>query len=385
MADHAEPVAAAMRAFGVNAQMLPESDDRSMTLSRDVTNGKECLPFRDTLGVFLRMAEDGLLPAHARVLMASSFGPCRFGKYAQEQQKILDERGIDLKVMATVSNNAYADIGLGSRFEILAWRGIVAVDHLQKLLWTTRPYERESGATNRAYEHYLSQLSEFVEQRRPLRPLLEEAAQTFLSLRDPTAAARPRVGINGEIYLRANRFCNSDLVLHCEANGLEVEISPMSEWIKYITVRNLEDGWANRDYRRLLKGTIRKIALDRYERGISSAFRQAITEDEPSTAVLAGASAAYLPSRNGSEAVLSLGSGIRQMADPHFAAVISVMPHGCMPGGIVAAMAEQISRQFGHKPWISLTYDGFADKVNPERIADLGEQLRHQARQNGHK
>ena len=66
------------------------------------------------------------------------------------------------------------------------------------------------------------------------------------------------------------------------------------------------------------------------------------------------------------------------MRDPHYAAVISVMPHGCMPGGIVAALAEQISVEYDHKPWISLTYDGFPDKVNPERVADLAEQLKHQ-------
>jgi predicted nucleotide-binding protein (sugar kinase/HSP70/actin superfamily) len=45
------------------------------------------------------------------------------------------------------------------------------------------------------------------------------------------------------------------------------------------------------------------------------------------------------------------------MEDPHFAGVISVMPHGCMPGGIVAALAEKFARDY-HKPWISLTYDG---------------------------
>ena len=74
--------------------------------------------------------------------------------------------------------------------------------------------------------------------------------------------------------------------------------------------------------------------------------------------------------------MLSLGSGALQLASPHFAGVISVMPHGCMPGGIVAAIAEQISREHAHKPWISLTYDGFTDKVNPERVADLAEQVR---------
>ncbi len=379
MSDHAEVLAAAMRSFGVKAQVLPESDERSMALSRDVTNGKECLPFRDTLGVFLRMAEEGSIPPRSRAMMAGSFGPCRLGKYAQEQQKILDERGIQLEVMTTVSNNAYSDLGLGPRFELLAWQGVLAADQLQKLLWTTRPYERRPGETNEAYQHFVAELVAAIEGRRTLEPLMREATATFGELRDPALPRRPRVGINGEIYLRANRFCNQDLVALCEANGLEAEVAPMSEWLKYTTMRNLEDGWANREAGRTLKGALRKLATDYYERKVASWFEAVIHEREPSTRDLLAASGRYLPSRNGSEAILSLGSGVRQMADPHFAGVISVMPHGCMPGGIVAALAQEISRKFDHKPWISLTFDGFTDKVNPERIADLAEQLKHRA------
>jgi len=377
MADHAEVVAKAMRAFGVDAQMLPESDDRSMALSRDVTSGKECLPFRDTLGVFLRMAADGTLPPNARALMAGSYGPCRLGKYAQEQQKILNELGIPLEIMTTVSNKAYSDLGLGHQFELLAWRAIVAADHLQKLLWMTRPYERNPGEANDLYHTYLAKLESAVEARQPIDKLMREATAAFADARDPALPRRPLVGINGEIYLRANRFCNKDLVGLCEANGLEVEVAPMSEWLKYIALRNLEDAWTDRDIRRLLRGAIRSVALRVVEDRVASLCDEVIHEREPSTRELLGASSEYLPSRNGSEAVLSLGTGIRQMRDPHFAGVISVMPHGCMPGGIVAALASHISKEYGHKPWISLTYDGFPDKVNPERIADLAEQLRH--------
>ncbi len=377
MADHAEVVAAAMRAYGVNAQVVPESDERSMALSRDVTSGKECLPYRDTLGVLLRMAKDGLLPRNAMALMAGAFGPCRLGKYAQEQQKIFNDLGIDIVVKTTVSNRAYADIGLGQRFELLAWQGIVATDYLQKLLWSCRPFERHDGEANQAYQLFLARLAEATQAQRPIERLMREATSAFLELRDPDLPRRPLVGINGEIYLRANRFCNKDLVVLCEANGLEAEVAPMSEWIKYIALRNIEDAWANRQLKRLLRGTIRKWTLEHFEHRIHHWFGQIVHEAEPGTKELLKASAPYVPSRNGSEAVVSLGSGIRQMRDPHYAAVISVMPHGCMPGGIVAALGELISEEYGHKPWISLTYDGFPDKVNPERIADLAEQLRH--------
>lgn len=377
MADHAGVIAGAMRSFGVNAQVLPESDERSMALSRDVTSGKECLPFRDSLGVFLRAAEDGVLPPNARALMAGSFGSCRLGKYAQEQQKILVERGIKLDILTTVSNNAYADLGLGAKFELSAWKGIVAVDLLQKMLWRIRPYEKESGSANRIYGESLKKLLEIIEKGGDMGEELKNSQGSFLKARDKTLPRRPLVGINGEIYLRANRFCNKDLVEMCEASGLEVEVAPMTEWMEYITLRNIEDAKANKDWGKMGKGYLRKFFQWWHKRRLASKVKYLIKEQDPRPEDLIESSSRYIPSRNGSEAVLSIGSGVRQLRDPHFAGVISVMPHGCMPGGIVAAFAEQISKDNGNKPWISLTYDGFADKVNPERIADFAQQVRH--------
>jgi predicted nucleotide-binding protein (sugar kinase/HSP70/actin superfamily) len=58
-----------------------------------------------------------------------------------------------------------------------------------------------------------------------------------------------------------------------------------------------------------------------------------------------------------------------------FAGVISVMPHGCMPGGIVAAMAEKFSTIY-QKPWISLTYDGFLETNNSARINNFAEVIK---------
>jgi predicted nucleotide-binding protein (sugar kinase/HSP70/actin superfamily) len=73
--------------------------------------------------------------------------------------------------------------------------------------------------------------------------------------------------------------------------------------------------------------------------------------------------------------VLSIGSGIDWMENPEYAGVISVMPHGCMPGGIVAAMSEKFSAVY-QKPWISLTYDGFLETNNSLKINEFAELIK---------
>jgi hypothetical protein len=58
------------------------------------------------------------------------------------------------------------------------------------------------------------------------------------------------------------------------------------------------------------------------------------------------------------------------------------MPHGCMPGGIIGAMAETFSTVY-HKPWISLTYDGFQESNNLARINEFAELVKFCNRDNG--
>jgi len=54
MAPNADAIAAALQAFNVGAIVLPEPDERNLFYANQVTSGTECLPFRITLGDFIR-------------------------------------------------------------------------------------------------------------------------------------------------------------------------------------------------------------------------------------------------------------------------------------------------------------------------------------------
>jgi predicted CoA-substrate-specific enzyme activase len=379
MAPGAAVLAAAMQAFGVKATVLPESSEQSFLYSTKVTSGTECLPYRVTLGDFMMFLHEN---GHGEVdlkaiegFMASAFGPCRFGKYAIEQVRIFRELGFELPMRTTVSNNAYRDLGLGTAFERLAWRGIVAVDYLSRLLWRTRPYENSAGAADELFSEYTARIADRVRQRGDFDDVLRDATAEFRALIDKGKPRRPLVGINGEIFLRSNSFSNCDLARECEKAGLEVVISPVGEWIKYMSHRNIEDGVRERKLKKVISGYIRKRLQDKDERSVAVNFNGLIDNYEPSIHEVLSFSRHYLSPKCGGEAVISIGSGIEWMENPAFAGVISVMPHGCMPGGIVAAMSEGFSETYG-KPWINLTYDGTLETNNLERINNFAEVLR---------
>lgn len=382
MAPHADVIAAAMAAWGVTAISLPEPDENNLLYSNPVTSGTECLPFRVTLGDFIRFYRDnGHNLKDVEGFMSGSFGPCRLGKYAVEQIRILKNLGYDLPIRTTVSNNAYRDIGLGTKFELLAWKGIVAVDYLQKILWRVRPYEQTKGDADRLFTVHLKNIADRVRSKGELGPVLRQASLEFKDIIDTTLPRRPLVGINGEIYLRSNVFSNRDLARTCELAGLEVIVSPVGEWMKYTSHRNLEDALKDKKFMKIMKSYLRKQIQENDEHAIARFFQAVITEKEPSTVDILNKSAAYLSPRCGSEAVLSIGSGIDWLENPEFAGIISVMPHGCMPGGIVAAMSERFSDLY-QKPWISLTYDGFLETNNTTKINEFAELVRFCSKNN---
>ena len=373
---YVQVIGAAVAASGASVMVLPEPDERNLLYSNQLTAGTECLPYRVTLGDFLRFCyENGDAWKDAEGIMSGSFGPCRLGKYAGEQMKVLERAGFDLPIRTSVSNNAYRDVKLGKDFWRLTWTGIVAVDCLERLLWRTRPYEKQTGLADRLFEEYLNQITDHIRKKKDFAGVTKQATAHFGAIIDRSIPRRPLVGINGEIYLRSNRFSNNNLVKVCEAAGLEVVVSPTGEWINYTMYRNIEDAIKYRNIRKLLKGYIRKHFQERDQHKTAGNFTAMLEGEEPATGELLARTGAYLSPKCGSEAVLSIGAGVGWLADPGFAGVISVMPHGCMPGGIVAAMADKLGAMY-HKPWISLTYDGILETNNLTRINNFAEVLK---------
>jgi len=378
MAPHIELVSALLEGSGFRAVVLPEANERNLLYADKVTSGVECLPYRVTLGDFLKFCyEDGTDLKNVEAVMAGAYGPCRFGKYALEQIKVLREVGFDLPIRTTVSNNAYRDTEISPRFARLAWRGCVAIDYLQRLLWRTRPYEKQPGSADELFDEYLGRIVGRVRKKESFDDVLRQATSDFKSRIDPELPRKPLVGINGEIFLRSNRFSNQDLVRECEKAGLEVVVSSMGEWIKYIFYRHVEDAIRDRKFLKALISYVIKRVWEHDEHTVVKHFSDlvGVDEGEPSTEEVLRWTSQWLSPKCGSEAVLSIGSGVEWMENSKFAGVISVMPHGCMPGGIVAAMSEKFSALY-RKPWINLTYDGFVESTNLTRINNFAEVLR---------
>ncbi|MEJ2745039.1 MAG: acyl-CoA dehydratase activase-related protein, partial [bacterium] len=262
MAPHARGFSAAMRSCGIHSEPLPESDDRTIEIGRQFASGRECLPFIATTGDMLKkLFEPGFDHNKAAFFMPTALGPCRFGQYAQMHRMILDDLGFnDVPIVSPDSSDSYSSQfgAVGGNFRRQAWRGLLAIDFLEKLARERRPYESVPGETDRAFEESLKLVEKGLERGGDhVFAALETARDLFKEVRiDRGKVGKPVIGVVGEIYLRSNRFTNNNLVHLIESLGGEAWVAPVTEWVFYTNNRRFEESLSAGNYLNFIKGYV---------------------------------------------------------------------------------------------------------------------------------
>jgi predicted nucleotide-binding protein (sugar kinase/HSP70/actin superfamily) len=362
MGDHSHALAAAMRHFGLAAEVLPPTDDQSLALGLDACGGRECLPAFLALGDVLRKARDPAFdPARSAFFFPGSCGPCRFGQYTSLLRDLLDERGLDeVRLFSPSAANAF--LGFGNRprpLRMLTWQGLVAIDLLDRLRLETRPYAARPELVEAVYRAGLADALAAVEAgggRRLVRALRQAVARFMAVPRDATEL-RPLVGIVGEIYVRWSEYSNRGLVRQVEELGGEVLLASMGEFVHFSTYRMRAVARASGDWRSLLASVLTDVWQTRAERRLARVVEPALRRpDESSSRDVARAVEPFYDATLGTEAVLSMGRAVDYgRMGAH--GILNVLPFSCMPGLVVGGMASRIRRELEQIPWLDIPYD----------------------------
>jgi predicted nucleotide-binding protein (sugar kinase/HSP70/actin superfamily) len=365
MTDHVFAVQAAFERAGVPSEVLPEPDRESVDVAMKYVSGKECYPCTVTTGDMLKKVfSPDFRPDESAFFMPSGSGPCRFGQYNVFHKQILEGVGFDTVPILSPNQDSslFKDLGLiGDGFIKDSWSGIVAIDLLQKCLHETRPYEKEKGMSDELYDEFLSRLWRVMKNGRSgqgncVNELLKDANSAF-SVVPKYKCKKPLIGIIGEIYVRANRFANEELIRKVEALGGEALLAPLEEWMFYLNASAFKKALWKRDVSEIISICVKNFYQKRVEHNYASFFEGFLKNlNEPTTKELLRKAAPYVHDSFEGETVLSIGKAV-DLSERGAAGVINAMPFGCMPGTIVTALLRGVTKQYG-LPAISIPYDG---------------------------
>jgi predicted CoA-substrate-specific enzyme activase len=371
MTDHAHALAAAFRACGVDTEVLPESDDETVRIGREHSSGRECYPLALTTGDMIKATRrPGFDPDRSAFFMPAGRGPCRFGQYNRYHRQVLNKLGLDcVEVLSPMQDESlHKDFRvLDKDFVLMFWRGVFAVDMLQKALWEYRPYEKQPGQTDRVYQAALNAVAAAIERRGDLLPVLRGIYEDFSAI-EMTERTRPVVGVVGEIYIRSNRFSNEDVVRQIEKLGGEAWVAPISEWILYVNTTAKVSARMNQSWKELLKAYVTGWVQHRDERRLLSGFNGNLRSlHEPSIEQTLRSAAPYIHHSFEGEAVLSVGKAIDYI-NRGVSGIVNVMPFTCMPGTIATAVLKRVREEHNNIPLLNIAYEGQGDSQTLTRI-----------------
>jgi predicted nucleotide-binding protein (sugar kinase/HSP70/actin superfamily) len=368
----AKAFAAVFRAIGVDADIVPPSDERTRELGGRYTSGDECYPAKVTVGDFMKLVErPDIDPAKIALFMPTADGPCRFGQYAPYLKSVLQSNGYKhTAVLSPTSDNSYEGLGeLARPFVRTGWRALLSADVLQKLLLRHRPYERTKGETDAVYEQCLDDLCSTIDssptdpgpQLRAIRASLIRSRDAFRRITADRTSSTPLIGIVGEIFCRLNTFSNEDLVRRLEEYGGEAWLSDISEWVWY----------TNAELFRKLKLTGRLISMEglgawirsrvqyRDEHALLEPFHEDFAGfEEPDIHEVLEYARPYLPQHGAmGEMVLNVGKAV-YLAKKGVDGIIDISPFTCMNGIVSEAVYPKVSRDLGGIPIRNFYFDG---------------------------
>ncbi len=375
--------AAAVRSYGIDARPFPPSDERSLELGGRFTSGEECFPERITLGDVLKLVmEPSARPERLAFFMPTAPGPCRFGQYAPFLRRVLDSVGAEeAMIVSPSSRSGYDGLGEHTRgVQRAAWRGMVAADLLRKAMLRTRPYERDQGATDAAYEESLEEVCGVLStpgegSRRKLSRLCAAmglAADRFSRIprRDEE---RLLIGVVGEIFCRMSTFANDEMLRRIEAQGGENWISDIIEWVYYTNIEQRRkwipyegDRWSLRMLAAYAKDAVQRSDEHALARPFHALF--AGREEPEGIERVTELAEPYLPAEGVyGEMVLNAGKAV-YFWEKGCDGIVDISPFTCMNGIVSESVYPKISRDHDGIPIRVFYFDGTQSPID----RDLG-------------
>lgn len=235
---HFRYLAPAVEACGYHVAMLPPVDENSVNEGLRYINNDACYPTIVTLGQIISALKSGAYDLNkTAIFMSQTGGGCRASNYVALLRKAL--RDLDMEQIPVVSfNTAGLEKNPGFRISPLMMVhlivGAIYGDLLMRVLYATRPYEKEPGTCQALLQKW---------DKKILENILHYNRKTFTAnvraiIRDFDRVERrgevkPRVGVVGEILVKYHPNANNNLVDLIEAEGGEAVVLDLVDFFLY--------------------------------------------------------------------------------------------------------------------------------------------------------
>jgi activator of 2-hydroxyglutaryl-CoA dehydratase/predicted nucleotide-binding protein (sugar kinase/HSP70/actin superfamily) len=418
MGDAAYVAVSALKHFGINGMVLPTNTQRGYEAARKHIHTEVCHPLKGVVGDALGFLNEQLeekgkkfIEDNYLVMLPTTSGPCRFGKYTEVLRIFMDRQGLEkVPIAGPSSETDYFDIplpgkaGKSNKLKIqkILFKGINASDILEDITLRFRPYAEDKQKVNDLKKERLLVLGEIIENGADSADLVEwgkETVSKFTKIKLKYDTRFPLVLYIGEIYMRQHDPYTDFVIHRLEDEKLEMVRDPITDWLLYVNQMNRRN--SRRDIGLAVKGRDLKKAWRQTTKlaqsFIKGKYMSGIAKKiaEPFHEVLHGRHCLPNPMEiigtleknhkfHGNiegESPLSTGIAyyfmndlIKPTGDAYISGIFHVGPFTCMQEGVATAKIEAMVKELRKiKPDLvfPIVHAFFGDSPNPNLEAEI--------------
>jgi predicted nucleotide-binding protein (sugar kinase/HSP70/actin superfamily) len=360
-------VETALNSIGENFIALPNPDFESFQKGKAFGNRGQCNPTYFTVGNLVKylqnlrdkqgISSEEIVKKYVFVT-AGGCGPCRFGMYITEYKKALRDAGFDGFRITSFehdkgifqNSDEESILNLSPTFFVTLVKAIIIGDIINLLGYKMRPYELETGATNKAIEGCRLIVSQAFEKKKNLTLALWSCRKVLAEVKLNRLQPKAKVLVMGEFWAAMTEGDgNYNLHRFLEAEGAECIPQPimnrlmLSIWEAERKLHKKENLATDTDKKVDFSSVKSRIMIKLAKNAVKMHFglyAKAIGLHDyeiPNMEKLAALSEKYYTlDCEGGEGHLEVAHLIESVKDNLSHLTISVKPFGCMPSSAVS-------------------------------------------------
>lgn len=224
---------------GYKAVLLPPVDTQAVDEGLKYINNDACYPTIVSLGQIISYLKRGDLNLDkTAIFMSQTGGGCRASNYVALLRKALTDLEMEqIPVISVNMSGLEANPGFKLSLSLVKRMvmGFVYGDVFMKVLFATRPYEKEPGSADALFEKYSRLARRNINNGSMVwyRSILKQIVAAFDELPLREDIKKPKVGVVGEILVKYHPTANNDIVDVIEKEGGEAVVLDLLDFFLY--------------------------------------------------------------------------------------------------------------------------------------------------------
>ena len=371
---HFDILGPALKSTGYNIEILENTNKNVVDIGLKYVNNDACYPSLIVIGQIM----DALLSkkydlSKLAILITQTGGGCRASNYIGFIRRALRKAHMEqIPVISINTNGMEKNPGFKYSYSLVkkAIFSLVFGDIFMRVVYATRPYEKNKGETNKIHEIWKNKCIEFLQKDkvsyREYKKLCKDIINAFDNI-ERINIKKPRVGIVGEILVKFSNLANNNIVNLLEKEGAEAVMPDLIDFLLYSFFNsNFKKRYLGGKLKTKFISNIGIFFIERIRNVARMSLRNSKHFTEQSRINdLASMAKKYVSIGNQTGEGWFLTGEMLELINEGVPNIICTQPFGCLPNHIVGkGVIKELKKDYKDANIVAIDYDPGASEVN---------------------